>query len=140
MIYKYQRKNTHETNNKMAETIATPQPYITDINGILKVLRPMDREAFNSQVNVGLCLYNSCSGLLVDEQKPYAKELFENNETNKKMWIKILRNLELFETHKFEIKQYCLKDKTPQFHEDGSPMMLVFIKPKYSNRGDKTSK
>ena len=123
----------------MEETAATHQPYITNMEGILEVLRPMDREAFNSQVNVGLCLYNSCSGLLVDEQKPYAKELFENNETNKKMWIKILRNLELFETHKFEIKQYCLKDKTLQFHPDGSPMMLVFIKPKNPN-GGKTSK
>ena len=53
------------------------------------------------------------------EIKPYAKELFANNEDNIKMWIRILRNLNLFDTHIFEIKPY-LKDKTPQTHPDGS--------------------
>jgi hypothetical protein len=132
----------------MAETTATPQPYITNENDIFEVLNSMERTVFNNTVNVGLCLFNSCSSLLVGEQKPYAKELFEDNEINKRMWIRILRNLGLFETHKFEIKQY-LKNGTPQFHEDGSPMMLVFIKPKHSSGGsghkksppsDKTSK
>ena len=124
----------------MAETTVIHQPYITDEKGILKVLKSMEKEAFNDPVNVGRTSFNSCSHLLVGDQKPYAKELFENNETNKRMWIRILRNLGLFETHKFEIKQYCLKDKTPQFHEDGRPMMLVFIKPKNPNGGGKTSK
>ena len=125
----------------MAEITATPQPYITNMEDILKVLGGMDREAFNRPVNVGLFLFNSCRDELVGDQKPYANELFEDNETNKKMWIKILRNIGLFETHKFEIKQYCLKDKTPKFHEDGSPMMLVFIKPKnISGISHKTSK
>jgi hypothetical protein len=122
----------------MAEITATPQPYITNQDDILEVLNGMERTVFNNTVNVGLCLFNSCSGSLLPGQKPYANELFEDNEINKRMWIRILRNLGLFETHKFEIKQY-LKNGTPQFHEDGSPMMLVFIKPKHSS-GGKTSK
>ena len=133
----------------MAETAVIPHPYITNENDIFEVLNGMERTVFNNTVNVGSYLYYSCRGLLVGEQKPYAKELFEDNEINKRMWIRILRNLGLFETHKFEIKQY-LKNGTPQFHEeDGSPMMLVFIKPKHSSGGsghkksppsDKTSK
>ena len=117
------------------------QPYITNENGIQEVLNSMERTVFNNTVNVGLCLFNSCTDLLVGDQKPYAKELFEDNEINKRMWIRILRNLGLFETHKFEIKQYCLKDGTPQFHEeDGSPMMLVFImKKKHPSGGHKKS-
>ena len=132
----------------MAETAVIPHPHITNENDIFEVLNGMERTVFNNTVNVGLCLFNSCSGLLLPGQKPYANELFEDNEINKRMWKRILRNLGLFETHKFEIKQY-LKNGTPQFHEDGSPMMLVFIKPKHSSGGsghkksppsDKTSK
>ena len=132
----------------MAETAVIPHPYITNENDIFEVLNGMERTVFNNTVNVGLSLYYSCSDSLLPGQKPYANELFENNEINKRMWKRILRNLGLFETHKFEIKQY-LKNGTPQFHEDGSPMMLVFIKPKHSSGGsghkksppsDKTSK
>jgi hypothetical protein len=63
---------------------------------------------------------------LKGEIKPYAKELFEYNKTNKKMWIKILTDLKRFETHKFEIKEYKKKG-IKQFHPDGTQMWRVFI-------------
>ena len=113
----------------MAETTVIHQPYITDEKGILKVLKSMEKEAFNDPVNVGRTSFNSCSHLLAGDQKPYAKELFEDNPRNQKMWKDILIKLGLSKTHKFEIKQYCLKDGTKQFHEDNTKMMLVFIRP-----------
>jgi hypothetical protein len=119
----------------MAETEVIPQPYITNQDGILEVLKSMEKGEFNKSFNVGFSLFESCKHKLLPGQNPYANELFEDNGNNKRMWIRILQNLKLFETHKFEIKQYCLKDKTPKFHEDGSPMMLVFIKPKNSSGG-----
>jgi hypothetical protein len=75
---------------------------------------------------------------LKGEIKPYSIELFEDNEDNIKMWKRILRKLNLFDTHKFEIKKYC-QDGTQQFHPDGRPMMQVFIKPKHSSGGGKKS-
>jgi hypothetical protein len=122
----------------MAETEVIQQPYITDKDGILTALRLMEPEVFNRQVNVGLYLFNWCRGSLLPGQNPYSIELFEDNETNKEMWKRILEDLGLSKTHIFEIKQY-LKNGTKQFHPDGRPMMLVFIKPINPSGGGKKS-
>ena len=122
----------------MAEITEVIPEYITTENGILEELRRMRPEVFNRRVNAGLSIYNLCKGSLLDGQNPYSIELFEDNETNKKMWKRILRELNLFETHKFEIVQWSI-DGIPQFHPDRRPKMLVFIMPKHPSGGGKKS-